>query len=208
MKLSDLKDIRVDRLTQSELEKTHAFLKRTFNRSMKTFERKGLEPTTAREAKNELTHAEGLNRTARMQAEVSAMRSFYFTKKPGDRYETRSMSSTVAGYKEVLEQTGRNLGIDNYASNEWTEEQRQDLWNIIDRVREIGSDRVLPAGFGSYLYQSGQTFKTITVLIRGLHMDDPVEILEMLDARIDAIENGNTMTDQEFFGIVEEQEEQ
>lgn len=202
MKLSDLKDIRVDRLTQSELEKTHAFLKRNFNRSMKAFERKGLEPKIARETKNKLTHAEGLNKIARLQSEVSAMRSFYFTKKPGDIYESRTMTSTVAGYKKVLEQTGRNLGISNYASADWTEQQRKDLWDIIDNVRDIGADKFLPAGFSSYIYQSGHNFKTITVLIRGLDMDDPVQILRKLNERIEAIENGNTMTDEEFFGIV------
>lgn len=201
MRLSDLKDIRVDRLTQQQLEQTHRFLKTNFNRSIKAFERRGLEPTIAKEAKNKLSHASRLTGIAKLQAEVSIMRNFYYTRKPGDRARTRTMTSTVSGYRAVLQQTGRTLGISNYGSNDWSENQRSDLWDLIDQVRESGADRFLPNGFGNAIYQSGNTFKTISILINDLHITDPVLLLQSLDERLQSIEEGNTMTDREFYGI-------
>ena len=134
-------------------------------------------------------------------SEVAIMRKFYFTVKPGEISESRAMSSTVSGYKGVLRTTGRSLGIKSYATNAWSEQQRKDLWEKIDRVRELGPDRFLPNGFGNTLYQSGRNLKTITLLIQDMNMDDPVQILEALDARIQSVELGNEMTDREFFGL-------
>lgn len=202
MKLSALKNVRVDRLSSEQVEDAYRTLKAAFSKSSKAFSQRGLEPEPLRYARERLEEIpSSLTGISRKQAEVSAMRNFFFTKPPGATSERRAITSTVSGYKSVLRQTGRTLGIRNYASGEWSEQQRRDLWERIDRVRELGPDRFLPNGFGNAMYQSGRSFKTVSVIINDLNIDDPVQILEMLDQRINAVVDGNTMTDRQFFGL-------
>lgn len=200
MRLNDLRNSRVDRMSETELREAHRFLKSVYNRSKKGFEQRGMRPFILEATETRLSEIpRGIPEYSRIQAETSAMRSFFFTTPPGRVTEERSKTSTIGGYKQTLKETGRNLGIKGY--EKWNEDQRRDLWSMIDRVRELGPDRFLPNGFGSELYQSGNTFKQVSILMNELHYDDPVQILEALDARINAVEMGNTMSDREFFGV-------
>ena len=200
MKLNDLRNQRPDRMSESELKEAHQLLKSVYNRTTKAFTQKGMRPFIMEATETRLSEIpRGIPEFSRLQAEVSAMRSFFFTTPPGRVTEERTRTSTVGGYKQVLKEQGRNLGIKGY--EKWNEDQRKDLWAMIDRVRELGPDRFMPAGFGNALYQSGTSFQTISVLVNELQYDDPVQILEALDQRINAVELGNTMTDREFFGV-------
>lgn len=200
MKLSDLKNTRPDRMSESELKEAHRLLKSVYNRTAKAFEQKGMKPLILEATETRLSEIpRGIPEFSRLQSEVSAMRSFFFTTPPGRVSEQRTQSSTIGGYRKILKETGKTLGIKGY--EKWEETQRKDLWDLIDKVRELGPDRFLPAGYGDIFYQSGTSFKTITILINDLQMDDPVQILETLDQRINSVEMGNTMSDREFFGV-------
>ena len=189
-------------MSREEIEEAHAFLKRSISRSIKQFTSRGLEPPTLRMLNDKIRDLPpGLSGINRKQAEVAAWRKFYFTTPPGRLSETRADTSTVSGYKAYLKDVGKNLGIKNYHTSDWSEQQRRDLWEIIDKVREIGPDKFLPNGYGSEIYQSGRTFKTVTILVNELGYTDPTIILETLQSRIDAVENGNDMTDEQFFGL-------
>lgn len=203
MKLSDLKDIDVHTLTNEQIQQIHPFLKRTFNKSAKTFAERGLEPEPLRNAKDRLAEVRdlGLTGMSKMQAEVAAMRNFYFTRPRGSSTEQRTITGTVKGYRQYLTETGRRLGIENYATNEWTEDQRRDLWSIIDRVRENGGDMFSSAReVSNTLYQSGTSFEQISMLVERFDVTDPVQVLDMMRQRIEMREAGGTMTDEEFYG--------
>lgn len=200
MKLSDLRGIDFGTISEDELRQTHRFLKSQYGRSRHSFHRNNLNPVVLQTTERMLDEASHITSDfSRMQSEASAMYHFFFTRVPGALSDSRAETSTVAGYRNVIRQTGQTLGISNY--NRWTEEQRADLWDIIDRVRELGADRFLPNGYGSYLYQSGTSFRTISIIINDLGITDPTEIMNRLNARIEAVEAGNSMTDREFFGI-------
>lgn len=200
MKLTDLRGIDFGTVSREDLPSIHRFLKSQYNRSRTSFRRNNLEPAQLRTAEAALSEASHIRDDfSRMQSEASAMYHFFYTRVPGATADTRAITSTVAGYRGVIRQTGRTLGIRGYA--QWTEDQRAHLWEMIDRIRELGPDRFLPNGYGSYLYQSGTNFRAISIMITELGMDDPSQILERLDDRIAAVEQGNTMTDREFFGV-------
>ena len=188
-----------------ELKMTRNFLRTQFRRQQAQFNRAGLRPEVLKTAEQDLenvTHymvQDEFYQRLEMQQETRAYYNFFYTRVPGALSDSRTVTSTVTGYRNVIRQTGQTLGIQGYS--QWTEEQRSDLWDLIDRVREIGADRFLPNGYGSYLYQSGTSFRNISIIITELGIDDPVEILRRLDERIQAVEQGNTMTDREFFGV-------
>lgn len=204
MKIDSFKSLNVRNLSGKQLEKYRNYIVGQYTKTQQNFQKNKLKPDLLTKTNKELGHISRIrNQETKMRREINAIRSFYFTRVPGNRELTRTKSSTVKGYKSILRQTGKTLGIKGYAK--WTEKQRKDLWKVIDQVKELGPEFFMPEGFsGDYLYQSGTTFKTIEVIIEELGETDPVKIIEQLRRRIDAVQNGNQMSDREFFGQEEE----
>lgn len=200
MKLEDYKNLNLRHLSGKELKKAHGWLKGKYTKAEKTFDKQKLKPEPLRISKKEMGYAKRVkDPEKRMKREIAAMRDFYFTKVPGNKERTRTMTSTIAGYKAVLKDTGRVLNIKGY--EKWSEKQRKDLWKIIDSVREQREQYFKDKDYADVMYQSGTSFKTITFMIQELGMYDPVDILEQLEKKIQLAEAGRKMSNEEFFGF-------
>lgn len=210
MKLSELRFTDIGQLTERELNQAYGTLKRSFARSAKTFDTKGYRPGLLKRTREELSEASHIRDAfQRRQRETAIMRDYFYHTVPGDREPTRTQTSTVKGYREYLKHTGRVLGIANYATNEWTEDQRSDLWEMIDIVQELahqqGGENLFQRGTaGNVLYQSGTNFRQIAIMVGRLDMTDPNEILRKLRERVEVMQINQSMTDEEFYGLRED----
>lgn len=202
MKLRDavrLAEINTDNI--SEARKAITELKRSYAVSSKALERHGYEPKQLRETRERIQQNPLLYKEKIKDLNVNQLREVYSTYKKyfySEQYGFKK--STVKDYKQLLKEQERILGIKGYSSKRWSEDQRTQLWNLIEEVRNLGSEFFIKQGISpDFLYSSGRSIREIAVMINNENITDPVELLSRLRNQIDETYSNTSEEFEEFF---------
>lgn len=110
----------------------------------------------------------------------------YFTSDVRDKYtgqvigKKENLTATVAGYKDFLRTQERVLGIEGFSDeSKWTEKQRSDLWEIINKAKELSPELFTSKNYKSAL-GSEPNQQLIASYIVNTGITDPVLLIEKL----------------------------
>lgn len=141
MKLINHIDINASKATKEQLFWSAINLKARAVKSLQNFEKRGIETKETKLLKNRMASNPDLfNQKMSLKMSRQDIQKLYSTYRDytATYYNEEwkiNKSSTVAGYNQVREETAKRLGFDDYAK--WTEEQRGDLWETIQKIKDM-----------------------------------------------------------------------
>lgn len=134
-------DLNASKASKEQLFWAASNLKARAVRTLNTFEKRGIETKESKLLKARISsNPELFSGKMSMNMSRQDIQKLYTTYRDfsatfyNDEWKINK-SSTLSGYNQVREETAKRLGFADYAN--WTEEQRGNLWEIIEKIKNM-----------------------------------------------------------------------